>query len=51
MIETPNFIRNIPKWFDTFKSVPKWVRKKIIRLLKDLKCPIVALLKKNSLSF
>ena len=43
IIETPNFIRNIPNWFNISKTLPKWLRIKIMNVLKDLKCSIVAL--------
>ena len=39
ILENPDFIRNLPKWFKHFKNVPKWLVENIEVNLKDLKCP------------
>ncbi|MHA2282156.1 MAG: ADP-ribosylation factor-like protein [Promethearchaeota archaeon] len=38
LLEDRNFIKNLPKWFNDFKDIPKWLLKRINKKLKDLKC-------------
>lgn len=39
LLDDRNFIRNLPKWFNTYKDIPKWLSKRIKVKLKSLKCP------------
>ncbi|MFX1457733.1 MAG: hypothetical protein ACFFDB_20385 [Promethearchaeota archaeon] len=32
------FIKNLPKWFNEFKDIPKWLLKRIKAKLKELRC-------------
>ena len=38
LLEDRNFIKNLPKWFNDFKDIPKRLSKKIKAKLMDLKC-------------
>jgi len=33
------FIRNLPKWFNEFNDIPKWLSKRIKVKLKEFRCP------------
>ncbi|MHA2394346.1 MAG: Rab family GTPase [Promethearchaeota archaeon] len=37
ILETPKFIKSIPKWFDKFKDIPDWLSIKIKRKLLEFK--------------
>ncbi|MFX1489321.1 MAG: Rab family GTPase [Promethearchaeota archaeon] len=37
ILETPRFIKSIPKWFDKFKDIPYWLSIKIKRILLEFK--------------
>jgi hypothetical protein len=39
LLEDRKFIRNLPKWFNDFKDIPKWLSKRIKAILKGLICP------------
>ena len=39
LLEDRNFIKNLPKWFNDFRDIPKWLSKRIKAKLNDLKCP------------
>ena len=39
VLENIKFIRNLPKWFNNFKDIPKWLSKRIEAKLNNLKCP------------
>ena len=39
LLEDRNFIKNLPKWFNDFKDIPKWLSRRIKAKLNDLKCP------------
>jgi len=39
ILKNPKFIKNLPKWFNKFDDIPKWLIDKIKRNLKNLKCP------------
>ncbi|MFX0036289.1 MAG: hypothetical protein ACFE9I_11705 [Candidatus Hermodarchaeota archaeon] len=39
LLEDRSFIKNLPKWFNQFRSMPKWLSKKIKVKLNDMKCP------------
>ncbi len=39
LLEDQNFINNLPKWFNDFKDIPKWLSKRIKAKLNDLNCP------------
>jgi len=38
LLDDRNFIKNLPKWFNDFKDIPKWLSKRIKKKLKNLKC-------------
>ncbi|GAG78064.1 unnamed protein product, partial [marine sediment metagenome] len=39
LLEDRNFIKNLQKWFNDFRDIPKWLSKRIKAKLNDLKCP------------
>lgn len=39
LMDDRNFIKNLPKWFNDFTDIPKWLSKRIKAKLNDLKCP------------
>ena len=39
LLNNRNFIKNLPKWFNDFTDIPKWLSKRIKANLKYLKCP------------
>ncbi len=38
LLDNRNFIKNLPKWFNDFTDIPKWLSKRIKANLKYLKC-------------
>jgi len=39
LLDDRNFIKNLPKWFNAFANIPKWLSRRIKAKLNDLKCP------------
>ncbi|MFX0030882.1 MAG: hypothetical protein ACFE8B_16835 [Candidatus Hermodarchaeota archaeon] len=39
ILEDCTFLRNVPKWVNDFKEIPKFLLKRIMANLKHLKCP------------
>jgi small GTP-binding protein len=39
LLDDRNFIKNLPKWFNDFKDIPKWLSRRIKAKLNGLKCP------------
>ena len=39
LLDDRNFIKNLPKWFNDFKDIPKWLSRRIKAKLDNLKCP------------
>ncbi|MFX1292314.1 MAG: hypothetical protein ACFFAG_15280, partial [Promethearchaeota archaeon] len=40
LLDDQNFIKNLPRWFNDIKDVPKWLSKKIKSKVNYLECPL-----------
>ncbi|MFX0083593.1 MAG: hypothetical protein ACFE94_17735 [Candidatus Hodarchaeota archaeon] len=40
LLDDQNFIKNLPRWFNDIKDIPKWLSKKIKSKINYLECPL-----------